>query len=68
MVALADTLGALVALAVAVFFSVSVVPQVELVELEMCTFTEAPGARLPKLQTKVWLGAAPVMEQVPGPP
>lgn len=37
------------------------------VELVMCTDAVAPGAIVPRLQTRVWLPALPVIEQVPGP-
>jgi hypothetical protein len=67
MVADALTLGAFEAEAVAVLLSVIVVAQVELVALEMWTLTDAPGARLPKLQLRSWDPTEPVTEQVPGP-
>jgi hypothetical protein len=67
MVADAEMLGAFVALAVAVFLSVIVDPQLELVALVMWTFADAPAARLPKLQLRTWDPTEPVMAQVPGP-
>ena len=65
MVADALTLGALLALSVAVFFRVLL--QVELVPLEMCTVADAPGARFPKVQARTCDPTDPVMAHVPGP-
>jgi hypothetical protein len=53
------------AAAVAVLGYVPALPAV--VPLATCTLAEAPGARLPSEQDRVWLGAEPVIEQVPGP-
>ena len=32
-----------------------------------CSDAETPAARLPKLQARIWLPTAPMMEHVPGP-
>src|SRR5215831_5792564 len=65
-VADASTSGWFEADAVAVFGYVPALP----LPVALVTWTEivAPGAMSPKLQASVWLGAAPVTLQVPGPP
>ena len=67
MVAVAEalTLGALLALAVAVFLSVPA--EAVLVALEMWTRPTAPGARVPSCRSGPGSRTAPVMVHVPGP-
>src|SRR5207302_9477808 len=65
MIALAGTGGWLSAPAVAVLSYVP--PLAAVVALMMWTECDAPGAMSPNAQFSVWLGAEPVMEQVPAP-
>src|SRR5580704_8328055 len=65
MVAEADTVGALVEVAVAVFGYMPA--EADVVALVTWTANDAPGASDTAEQVRVWPGALPVMAQPPGP-
>ena len=64
-VAVACTGGPFVGVAVAVFGYLPALAAV--VSLTMWTDAVSPGAMSPRAQVSTWLGADPVIEQVPGP-